>query len=369
MRPIRVTHLVESFDLGGLERVVQSLVRHSGPAFRNEIVCATRGGMLIDEIEALGVRTRILGLSSYYPSGIARTALVLRAQNPDVVHSHGHFAGVLARVAAWCSGVPMVVHHLHTLDTTLRGRHRRLERALSRVTDRVVCCSQAVEEHARREIGLPGRLTITVPNGIEPAPVSKDRDARGMLGDPEPPVLGCVGSLTSHKGQATLVRALKLLPPDIGRGTLVLVGDGPERSALERLAGGVDNGWTVRFLGNRRDSRQLLPGFDLVAVPSIEREGFGLTAVEAMDAGRPVVASRVGGLPEVVKDGHTGLLVSQGDPASLAWGIATLLRRPDRGRAFGERGRDRVVRFFRAERMAREITSLYEEILDERRAA
>ncbi|MFQ5876159.1 MAG: glycosyltransferase [Acidobacteriota bacterium] len=369
MRALRVVHLVESLDLGGIERIVVNLVRRAGAAVRVEVVCAARGGELLDEIEASGVRTRVLGLASYYPGAILRTALALRALRPDLVHSHGHFAGVLGRAAAWCGRAPRVIHHVHTIDTTLAPRHLRLERALARLTSMAVCCSRAVEEHARADLGLPGSRTLTVPNGIEPPPPVGAEQARALLDHPRGPVIGCVGSLAPHKGQATLLQALSLLPSDLGPGTLVLVGDGEERRRLAALAGRCARSWGVRFLGRRGDARRLLPALDLAVVPSLGREGFSLSAVEAMDASIPVVASRIGGLPEVVEDGRTGLLVAPGDPEALAWGMATVLRRPDRGRAFGLAGRARVERLFRAEAMARRIASLYEEVLGDGRAA
>ena len=125
----------------------------------------------------------------------------------------------------------------------------------------------------------------------------------------------------------------------------------------------------VVFLGARPDVRRLLPAFDLVVVPSVEREGLGLAALEAMDAGRPVVATRVGGLPEAIEDGRTGLLVPPRDAAALGGAIRSVLARPDAGRSFGEAGRLRVAALFRAREMARRVESVYEEALGERRAA
>jgi glycosyltransferase involved in cell wall biosynthesis len=366
----RVVHLVEGLEIGGLERIVLTLVRHADPARRRPaILCTTRRGPLADEIEASGVAVHCLRLAGYYPPAILTAARALRHLAPHVLHCHGHFAGVLGRAAAWWAGVPVVLQHLHTAETGLRSRHLRLERLLARVTTRILCCSEAVRRHAREVLGLPADLLLTVPNGIDPPPCADRRAALAALGNPGTPIVGCVGSLAPHKGQETLIRAVGLLAGAIPSGTLVLVGDGAERPALERLSREAIGGWRAIFTGTRADARQLLPAFDVVAVPSVEREGFGLAALEAMDASVPVVASRIGGLPEVVEDGVTGMLCRPGEPASLAEALRRVLEHPDRGRALGAAGRHRVDALFRAATMARRVEAVYEEALGERRAA
>jgi glycosyltransferase involved in cell wall biosynthesis len=370
MRPLRVVHLVEALGTGGLEHVVASLARHArGRGFEVEVLCAVRAGRVAAEIEAADVRVRILGATGYRPRDILRAARALREIGPDIVHSHGHFAGVLGRAAAWWAGVPIAVHHMHTIDTTLHGRHRRLERLLAGVTWRVLCCSRAVAAHAGDDLGVPESLLLIVPNGIDPAPASSADTALAEIGRPAPPIVGCLGSLTPHKGQAVLLRSLEHLPPDRPLPTIVFIGDGPERSALESLAAALRRRARVLFLGERHDARSLLPAFDLLVVPSVAREGFGLAAIEAMDAGIPVVASRVGGLPEVVEDGRTGILVPPGDPAALADAVTRLLDRPETRRSLGAEGHRRVERRFRAAAMARRVEDLYEEAIHARRAA
>ncbi len=365
----RVLHVVESLGIGGIERIVEMLARHHRGSFRIEVLCTSRGGPIAEALREGGTPVRVLDVGSYYPSGIAQVARVFRTSRPDVVHGHGHFAGVLARGAALWAGVGVVVHHLHTIDTTLRRRHRELERLLGGLTSAVICCSGAVESHARRDLRLPSALLRTIPNGIDPAPEVPRARAREALGRPRSPVIGCVGGLAPHKGQAVLLRALPPLADRVKRGTVIFVGDGVERDALERKARRAPAGWSVRFLGARPDARALLPAFDLAVIPSIEREGFGLAALEAMDAGIPVVASAVGGLPEIVESGVTGLLVPPSDPEALAGAIASVWADGGRGRALGASGRARVESRFRGASMASRIATVYEEALRERPAA
>jgi glycosyltransferase involved in cell wall biosynthesis len=364
MTEARVTHVVEALGRGGLERVVATLAAHASTRYTIEILALCGTGPLADEIVATGVPVRALTLRDYYPRSVLRAARALRASRPDLVHTHGHFAGVVGRLAARLLGVRAVVHHLHTSDSTLRPRHRRLERLLARRSARIVCCSAAVARHAAEDLGLPRALLEIVPNGIDPPPSGATRDeARRVLGVPRGLLVGCVGSLVPHKGQEVLLDALPLLPPALAETTVCLVGEGPQRQSLEARAGRVAPGRVI-VCGERADARRLLPGFDLLAAPSRGREGLGLAVLEAMDAALPVVASRVGGLPEVVEDGRTGLLVPEGDADALAAAIASILQRADRGAALGAAGKDRVERDFRAPRMTAHIESLYEVILD-----
>jgi glycosyltransferase involved in cell wall biosynthesis len=364
MKRIRVVHVVEALGLGGLERMVALLARGAAPRFAVEVIALAGGGRVADEMEADGTLVRRLALPNYYPGSVLRAARALVTARPDVVHTHGHFAGVAGRLAARLVGLPVIVHHLHTHDTTLARRHRRLERLLGRLSRRVICCSEAVAAHARGDLGLPERLLEVVRNGIEAAPEATRDEALRRLGQPSPPLIGCVGALAPHKGHAILLHAFAALPEAAGRGTLLLAGDGAERPRLETLAGDLGIASRTLFLGERADIRALLPALDLLVAPSIGREGLGVAVLEGMDAGLPIVAARVGGLPEIVADGRTGLLVAEGDSGAFAAAIAALLLDPGWARALGAAGRARVEAEFRAAAMVRRIESIYEVALD-----
>ena len=369
MKPARVVHVVEALELGGLERVVETLARLASPRFQTAVLALARDGQVAEALRRAGVPVRCLNLRDYYPGSVVRVARALRASGADLAHTHGHFAGVAGRLAARLLGLPTVIHHLHTTDPTLRRRHIRLERLLGHGTHRIVCCSSAVAEHAARALQVPASRLEVVWNGIEPAPLVERAAARRKLGDPPPPLVGCVGSLTPHKGQAVLVRAFASLPAALRRGTVVLFGEGEERRGLEALAAQLGMADRVLLPGARADVRALLPGIDLLVAPSIDREGLGVAVLEGMDAGLPVIASRIGGLPEAIEEGVTGLLVPAGDVAALRDAMVAILEDPARGAAFGAAGRARVAAHFRAATMIRRIESIYEVALEATRHA
>ncbi|MDR7544443.1 MAG: glycosyltransferase family 4 protein [Armatimonadota bacterium] len=286
----------------------------------------------------------------------------------DVVHTHTTKAGLLGRVAARLAGVPVVIHtpHGHAfhgyLSPLASGALVALERVLARWTDRIVCLTEAErEDYLSRGVGDPTRLAV-VHSGVAlerftgpPRALSPLREA---LGIPEGcPVVGCVARLVPVKGVDVLLEAFAGVRSVVPHARLVVVGDGPDRAALEAQARTLHLDGCVTFAGLRRDVPDLMRLFDVVAVPS-RNEGMGKVAVEAMAAGRPVVASAVSGLRDVVRDGQTGLLVPPGDPRALAAALTRLLADPALRARMGEAGRIRAADYAVA-RMVEALTSLY----------
>jgi glycosyltransferase involved in cell wall biosynthesis len=187
---------------------------------------------------------------------------------------------------------------------------------------------------------------------------------RAMLGlDPLARVIGSVGRLDEPvKGYAVLLEALEILTQSMPAVTCLICGDGPARLQLEKTARERNLSARVRFLGERQDVPRLLQSLDLYVQPSL-LEGFGLSALEAMATGLPVVATRTGGLPEVVRDGVTGDLVPPGDALLLSRCMAALLEDPVRSAAYGREGEARARRDFPLQRMVRGWSDLYRELL------
>ena len=365
---VRVVHLVESLGQGGLERVVETLVRHADPArFDLRVLTLAARGTVAERLARDGIAVQPAACRPVLrPSSVARLARQLTALNARVVHGHGYLAGTLARLAGWQAGVPCRVAHRHTTDEGEQLRHRLVERAVSRL-GWTICCSEAVRARLVLEVGADPLRTEVVYNGVPieefgegPAPPAgdcgTDRTARR---EETSPVILTVASLRRLKGHHVLLEAAARLAARGARFRLRFAGDGPERTALERQARALGLAGKVQFLGERHDVPALLSRANMFVLPSSGREGLGLAALEAMATGLAVVATRLGGVPEVVSHGRTGLLVPPGDPESLAAAIGELLAHPGQAEAMGRAGRERVMASFTAEGMARRVERIY----------
>jgi glycosyltransferase involved in cell wall biosynthesis len=260
----------------------------------------------------------------------------------------------MARLAGWRANVPCRVAHRHTTDEGERLRHRLLERAIGGL-GWTVCCSEAVRGRMVQEVGSDPLRTEVVYNGV---PLSEFGPAMPS-GPHVPPTLLTVASLRGLKGHRVLLEVAARLAARGVSFRLQLVGDGPDREYLERFTETMKLSKHVRFLGERDDVPALLARADLFVLPTTGREGLGLAALEAMAAGLPVIASNIGGLPEVVRNGRTGYVVPPGDCDALERAIFDLLANRDQARAMGREGRQRVEQQFSAAGMVRSIEQLY----------
>lgn len=307
-----------------------------------------------------------------------RLTALFRQERPEIVHTHTSKAGVLGRLAAWRARVPVVVHTPH--GHVFYGHFGRLasrvfltvERLLARRTTWLIALTEAErEEHLKLSVGRPDRFVV-VPSGIDlerfrRAVALPRRPPEGLVLPADAVLVGSVGWLTRVKGHRVLIEAVARLKEAHPRLHLMLVGSGDLRDEFERLARRLGLGDRVHFLGARQDVPECLAAMDLFVLPSLN-EGMGRALVEAMAAGRPVVASRVGGVPAIIQDRVTGVLVPPGDPAALAGTLDELLRRPDQARALGAAAALAIGERFGTEAMARAVEQVYEEALQERGA-
>ncbi len=371
---LRVMHVMEAMHQGGAESLVLEHVRHAGPGIGTLVCALNRGGPALEAARALGARCFVLEKRRSPAGGwvaLRRLAALLRAEDVSVVNGHNPTGGLFAVVAARLAGVPAVrtEHSLH-----YPGRHSvfypAIEPIATRLVRRVLCVCEAVRaSHARRMPRLAGRF-VTVANGISEAPAVRPRAAlRAELGlAPDARVALTVGSLTPQKAQHVLLEAFARAARELPGASLLVAGEGRLRADLEARRDALGLGERVRFLGARADVPDLMEAADVFALSSV-REGLSVTLLEAMRAGRAVVASRVGGNGEAVADGATGMLVPPGDALALAAALRVLLDDPDRAAALGLAGRRRWAGRFTAERMVRETEEIYAAVTREQRRA
>ena len=370
-----VVTLVDRLVHGGAERVAADIAIRLDPGRFASTLCVTRWSdpaharspevaeQTLREAEA--ARVRFLGLTRRGRWDLAAwgpLVRLLRSGTVDVVHGHMFGSNVWAVVLGRLTGVPVVIAHEHSWAFTGDRTRRLVDRhVIGRGSDVVIACS---EEDRRRMIEVegiaPGRV-LFVPNGVAAREPTPGRDPRRELGiAADAPVVGSVGTLRPEKRFDVLLRAAARLVAWPGF-RVVIVGAGPERGRLERLAAELGLADAVMLLGARTDVPDVIRAFD-VAVNCSDFEGTPLSVLEYMDAGLPVVAARVGGLPSLIDDGVHGLLVPRRDPAALADALDELLADGDRRRAMGAAGRRRRSAEFDLEVMVDRLEDLYERL-------
>jgi len=369
VRRLRVVHALLSLDCGGMEHIVLDLVRLGIEAGQHvEVLCLERPGDLAPLVRQVGAPVHCMNKPPGVPLRLCwRIARLLRSMRPDVVHTHQigtlFYTGPAAR---WC-GVRAIVHTEHGQEYAHRRRTRWLGRLAARAAMRFFCVSDDTARHVIEHRIVPRRKVRVIHNGIDIdrfAEAARQRDiVRRELQIPAAaPVVGTVGRLAEVKRQDLLIHALAELRRSVPDARLLLVGDGPNRQQLTALAAGLGLNDAVCFAGYRADRERLLAAMDVFALSS-DSEGTPLALLEAWAAGLPVVATAVGGLPELIDHGSTGLLVPRGDPASLSATLAGLLKDAPKRRALGAAGHQLVRTRFDRRTMARQYARQYAELL------
>jgi L-malate glycosyltransferase len=363
-RRINVLYVIWSLQMGGAERVVAGLARGlDRTRFRPLVCCLNFKGRLAEELEAEEIPVFALDKKPKLdPLVLLRLVRLMRRERVDVVHTHLWTSSLWGRLAALLAGVPVRVVTEHNIDTWRRGPHFLADRLLARFTHHFIFVSREVEVFYQQRLGLAPSRGRVVLNGVDVAALQARVDAaavRARMGLPRDAVVaGVVGRLEERKGHRHFLEAMKTLVAEDPRLRGLVVGEGRERAALEtqRIESGLDGRMSV--IGYWPSLAEALAAIDVFVLPSL-MEGHPLAILEAMAAGKPVVATRVGGNPEAVQDGETGLLVPPGDPDALGQAITTLVRDPDRARAMGQEGRRRVERLFSLEASIRANQEVY----------
>jgi glycosyltransferase involved in cell wall biosynthesis len=376
-----VVALVDRLVHGGAERLAADIATRLDPERFASTLCVSRWSdpahaaapgapeRLRAAAEAAGVRFLGLARRGRWDLAAWRPLVrLLRSGEVQVLHGHMFGSNVWAVVLGRLTGIPVVIAHEHSWAFTGDRPRRLVDRhVIGRGSDVLIACSQ---EDRRRMIEverIAADRVLFLPNGIVGRPPTPGRDVRRELGiAADAPVVGSVGALRPEKRFDVLLRAAAQLVPGWSGLRVVIAGAGAERSALEALARDVGLGQRAILLGPRDDVPDVLAAID-VAVTCSDFEGSPLSVLEYMEAGLPVVATRVGGLPDLIDDGVHGRLVPRRDPATLAQALDALLGDPARRRAMGEAGRQRRREQFEFDVMVERLEDLYERLYAGRR--
>jgi glycosyltransferase involved in cell wall biosynthesis len=365
-RPTKILVFQNRFLLGGQERQTVLNVRTMDRSrFEPVVACLREDGELLVDLAELGLRPVVfdVGSSMLRPRTaivIAQIARYLRAHGIALVHAQDLYTNTLGTLAARLAGVPSIVTRVD-LNHSVVGYKRPVLGFVSRHADRVLVNALCIRDLAIREGVEPDRIVV-VRNGLD-----LDAFDRAARREPEPPApepggIVCIANMHHPvKGQTDLLLAMKEVVRVRPDAHLVLVGDGVRRPHLERSARQLGIAERCHFLGHRLDGASILARAS-IAVSASYAEGISNAILEAMAARLPVVATAVGGSPEVVRDRYDGYLVPPGAPAPLARRLLDLLESAPRRRRMGENGRRMVEREFGIDQMRRSYDALYEDL-------
>ena len=373
-RPL-IAHVVYHFGTGGMENGMVMLFNHlPEEKYRHVVISLTghgefRSRIRRTDIEFHDVAKRPGNDVSWYP----RLAALLRELKPAILHTRNLNAMEAQFVGAWV-GVPGRVHGEHGRDMyDLDGtnwKYNLLRKAVRLVTHRYIAVSQDLADWLRNTVGVPPARLHQIYNGVDGAKFHPRGPQRHDMDRPEffqgaRCVIGSVGRLVAVKNYPLLIEAFARLRerhPDPSGLRLVLVGDGPARESCERQAADLGIADQLWLPGDRKDIADWLRVFDVFALPSLG-EGISNTILEAMASGLPVVATRVGGNPELVREGENGSLFESGDVDALTQSLLAYARDDEARLRAGVKARERVERDFVIERMAANYSRVYDDLL------
>ncbi|MFN8545909.1 MAG: glycosyltransferase [Candidatus Binatia bacterium] len=367
--PVRVAYVIGELGKGGAEYQLHELVRGLDRGrFAPHVIVLAEGGYWTPRIRRLGIS--VLEVPRGGPADVRRLARLraaLRAVRPHVLQTIRWSGNTYGRVAALGLGIPVVIASERVHEERRAWGRRLVDRVLDPVTDAYLVNCEAIARGLTEQVGIARRKVRVITNGIDlrgfPAPRPDRAAARRALGfDPARRLVAQVGRLTAQKDYPTYLRAAAQVATALSDTDFLIVGEGELRSELERLAAELGLGERVRFLGLRHDVPALLGAVDVVVMTSVF-EGFPNALLEAMASGAVVVATEVGGCPELVRPGETGVLVPPRSPQAVAAGVRRILDDAALAVRLAGAARRRVEQEFSVEVLAARTATFYDELL------
>jgi glycosyltransferase involved in cell wall biosynthesis len=367
--PVRVVYLTHTLGVGGAEELILNMVTRLPRDRFEPIVCCFENppGPIGPEIAAHGIQVIPLGVAPGWRRPLAWWSIVrqLRRLRPQIVHAFMLPASLYGRSAAVVAGVPIIIGTEVNIYEQKQRHHILIERLLAARSACVIASAESVKSAYARQLGIDAAAVRVVYNAVNwdrLLATKSPHEVRSELAIPlDRLVVGVVATLQDKKGPHVLLDAVARTP-GLEAVWLMLVGDGPMRSTLEAYATELGIRDRVTFCGTRRDLGNVLPAMDVFTLPSLW-EGLPLALLLAMGASRPVVATRIAGIPEVVTDAETGLLVEPGDAGAIGAALARVCGDASLRARFGARARAAVLDRFGADAHSAAVIGIYEEFL------
>jgi glycosyltransferase involved in cell wall biosynthesis len=357
----------------GGEKVLLDLTRGLRERGHHVFVACPSKGPLPDILEAEGVDVFIIPMRKTYDfAAIYRLYRILRKYKIDVIHSHGLLVNILSRVASCLANTPVSISTAHLPLNLKSGKQAQnifeklmipyyliLDTLTSLCNDKIIAVSHAVKRDLVEQ-GVDSKRIVVVQNGIDVGLIDpKNRSVKAELQSKRDyPTIGTITRLSPQKDIPTFLRMAGFVIRDFPRTQFIIVGDGEKREELKALAQNLGLQNHVKFLGYREDAQDILKSFTIFALSSLW-EGLPIVILEAMAAGKPVVATTVDGVIEVVEHGKTGFLVEPQKPELLAKHVVTLVSNPKQAKSMGRKGRTRIEKFFSIKRVVNTVEQIY----------
>ncbi|MBI5408623.1 MAG: glycosyltransferase family 4 protein [Nitrospirae bacterium] len=373
---INVLHIIEALPYGGAENLLLTLARNIDRDRFNLLFCCLRsGGPIADQLKEEGFK--VVCLKNYrmrfFYKKVRDLIRLINEEGVDVIQTHLIEANFLGRVSAYLSNGAAVCKTEHAFlpflfkDCRIKQKlYLAADRLLDRLSDRIIYVSESQRNIVRKGKHDPARHVV-IHNAVDEKRFSDHKpvkEARGLLGFTDKDiVIGTVARPVPHKGLIYLIKAVEEAKKKHGDLKLLVIGSGPEEAGLKKASRPL--GKDVLFLAHRPDVPELMKSMDIYVQPSFW-ETFGITIAEAMFSGLPVIATDVGGIPEVVVSGETGILVPAEDSKALTNALFKLLENPALAKSMGERGRETAVSRFTGKRYAEEMERLYISLMEKR---
>jgi glycosyltransferase involved in cell wall biosynthesis len=372
--PIKILFVITSSGIGGAEKVLYHTTRLLDPERYVASICSLKEkGQVARDAEITGIEVHCLAMADGERAygwissitALFRLTTYIMKVRPTIVHSFLFRANIISRIAAFLARVPLSISSVRVMGGE-KDYYHTIERVTSGMVDHYITVSDSVKEYLIHKANiLPEKIT-TIYNGVTLnglMPEGKESTPLNFGIKPHDSVVLSVGRLHQQKGHDYLIRAIAIVKREVPTVKVLIVGEGEEENDLKNLVKSLDLSEEVIFAGLCREIGKILNFTNLFVLPSLW-EGMPNAVLEAMAAAKPVVATRVGGVPELVVDGKTGLLVAPQDSDALAHAIVELLRNNERARRMGNAGRKRVREHFSLTAMIAKTDRLYQELLN-----
>ena len=379
---MKILQVAYKSEISGGEKVLFNLAKHLRRRGHQLLVACPSYGPLVEVLQREDIEVKIIPVERTYdlPAALRLRNLILQ-ESVQVVHTHGMLVNIVGRIASKIAHVPISVSSVHlTRELATRGRaenirqlwkgkyYRSLDNFTVRFNDRVIAVSKSVKRDLISQ-GVGPEKIVVIKNGIDfeqwqsPLDNKNNRaNKRKELGIGNGPVVGTITRFSKQKDVHTFLYAIFDVVKDYPCVRCLIIGDGEQRKELEDLSYRLALNGNVTFLGYREDAREILDVFDIFVLSSLW-EGLPLVVLEAMAASKPVIATRVPGTAEAVVNGKTGILVPLRNSEKLAESIKSLLGNQELAQSMGEAAKQRVNKYFRAERMVDETERLYMDLM------